>query len=187
MYNGKAVHDVSNGMNGNNQENAEDSAEEDDTNDRESEISEIRFIPQCKDNLKMMFDSMSDCQCLHPDDEDSDGYNEGGAGDNGAMQGVHPPVIYNDGGAGEGFYTTEEGFEHLTPSGQATLARLENMLAASEANVEIPYPQMEGVRIEDEEDMPVEETPTVGRTANSQSNRTDDNAPIVEGQFDDVE
>lgn len=49
-----------------------------------------------------MFNAMSDCQCLHPDDEDSD----------------YAPHEFEDGAAGEGFYTGADGINHLTSQGK---------------------------------------------------------------------
>lgn len=68
------------------------------------------------------------------------------------------------------FYTYEEGLSHLTAEGQATLERLEGMLAQS---VSTQY-NMAGVRTEDsirefEDGMEV------------------DVAPVVAGQFEDAE
>ena len=54
-----------------------------------------------------MFNVMSDCQCLHPDDDDSD-YN--------------PEFEYV--AAGEGFYTGPDGVENLTAQGQRVLVQL---------------------------------------------------------------
>ena len=47
-----------------------------------------------------MFNAMSDCQCLHPDEEDSD----------------YSPE-FEDGAAGEGFFTGQDGMDHLTSQG----------------------------------------------------------------------
>lgn len=190
MFNGEVSEPVDAVVNGNT--NGDDSDCVEDGADSSGTISEIRFIPECKDNLKRMFDAMSDCQCLHPDSEDSDDY-YGGDGDHELSEeqnyegAVYPPMVYED-GAGEGFYTSEEGFEHLTPAGQATLARLENMLASSQISGPTPdgISQMEGVIIEEDGPPDAEELPVVGRPSdNSQS--TSDNPNPVEGQFDDVE
>ena len=51
--------------------------------------------------VKDMFNAMSDCQCLHPDEEDSD----------------YSPHDFEDGAAGEGFFVGEEGLNSLTPQG----------------------------------------------------------------------
>ncbi|XP_039260760.2 methylosome subunit pICln-like [Styela clava] len=187
MFNGEICEPV---VNGNGQTEEYDCADNEFAADTSGTISEIRFIPVCKDNLKRMFDAMSDCQCLHPDSEDSDDY-YGGDGDSeeqnyeGAM---YPPTVYN-GGAGEGFYTSEEGLQHLTPAGQATLARLENMLADSQISEPEGISQMEGVQIEEEGPMNTDEPPVVGRPPVVDDN-PQQGAPIlpsVEGQFDDAE
>ena len=52
-------------------------------------------------SVKDMFNAMSDCQCLHPDDDDSD----------------YAPHEFEGGAAGEGFYTGEDGIYHLTSQG----------------------------------------------------------------------
>lgn len=111
-----------------------------------------------------MFSAMCECQALHPDpdDEDSDNDYEGEEYDVEAHeleQGDIPT-----------FYTYEEGLSHLTAEGQATLERLEGMLAQS---VSSQY-NMAGVRTEDsirefEDGMEV------------------DIAPVVAGQFEDAE
>lgn len=54
---------------------------------------------------------MSDCQCLHPDDEDSDFCGE----EEDYPEGVEE---FEDSAAGEGFYTGEEGLSHMTPQGE---------------------------------------------------------------------
>ncbi|CAK8674776.1 methylosome subunit pICln-like isoform X2 [Clavelina lepadiformis] len=91
---------------------------EDESNDEdEPSVSEVRFIPSDKDHLKAMFNAMSDCQCLHPDEEDDSDFSA-----------PEDDVNYEGGAAGEGFYTGEEGIEHLTPQGLATMQRLEAML-----------------------------------------------------------
>ena len=90
--------------------------ETDDSSDDDSPVTEIRFVPNDSDTIKQMFNAMSDCQCLHPDEEDSD----------------YEPE-FEDGAAGEGFYTGQEGLEHLTSQGRATMERLENLLARNEA------------------------------------------------------
>lgn len=94
----------------------------DSEDDDEAEISEVRFIPSDSDSLKKMYDAMCDCQCLHPDEEDSD-FDDGPV-----MDMDSAPPMFNDNAAGEGFFTGPEGFDHLTPEGLATMQRLEAML-----------------------------------------------------------
>jgi len=89
---------------------------DDDSSDDDTPVTEIRFVPDNTDTIKHMFNAMSDCQCLHPDEEDSD-YEPG----------------FEDGAAGEGFYTGQEGIDHLTSQGRATMERLEDMLVRNEA------------------------------------------------------
>nr|CAB3231677.1 methylosome subunit pICln-like [Phallusia mammillata] len=98
-----------------------ESADTDSNSESDTNISEIRFIPQDKNHLGKMFDAMSDCQCLHPDDEDSDYCGE--------EENDEESEEFEDGAAGEGFYTGEEGLSHMTPQGLATMQRLEAMLA----------------------------------------------------------
>ncbi|KAM6213750.1 methylosome subunit pICln isoform X2 [Aptenodytes patagonicus] len=138
--------------------------EEEDSDDDVEPIAEFRFVPSDKSALEAMFSAMCECQALHPDpdDEDSDNDYEGEEYDVEAHeleQGDIPT-----------FYTYEEGLSHLTAEGQATLERLEGMLAQS---VSSQY-NMAGVRTEDsirefEDGMEV------------------DIAPVVAGQFEDAE
>ncbi|XP_061846436.1 methylosome subunit pICln isoform X2 [Colius striatus] len=142
----------------------EEEEEEEDSDDDTEPIAEFRFVPSDKSALEAMFSAMCDCQALHPDpdDEDSDNDYEGEEYDVEAhelQQGDIPT-----------FYTYEEGLSHLTAEGQATLERLEGMLAQS---VSSQY-NMAGVRTEDsirefEDGMEV------------------DIAPVVAGQFEDAE
>ncbi|XP_030333570.1 methylosome subunit pICln [Strigops habroptila] len=143
---------------------AEGEEEEEDSDDDAEPIAEFRFVPSDKSALEAMFSAMCECQALHPDpdDEDSDNDYEGEEYDVEAhelQQGDIPS-----------FYTYEEGLSHLTAEGQATLERLEGMLAQS---VSSQY-NMAGVRTEDsirefEDGMEV------------------DIAPVVAGQFEDAE
>uniref|UniRef100_A0A671LEZ0 Uncharacterized protein n=1 Tax=Sinocyclocheilus anshuiensis TaxID=1608454 RepID=A0A671LEZ0_9TELE len=70
-----------------------------------------------------MFSAMCDCQALHPEDADTDDDDYEGEEydvEEGQGQGDVPT-----------FYTYEEGLSHLTAEGQATLDRLEGLLAQS--------------------------------------------------------
>uniref|UniRef100_F7BY57 Methylosome subunit pICln n=1 Tax=Monodelphis domestica TaxID=13616 RepID=F7BY57_MONDO len=105
--------------------------------------------------LEALFAAMCECQALHPDpeDEDSDDYD-----------GEEYDVEAHEQGQGDipTFYTYEEGLSHLTAEGQATLERLEGMLAQS---VSSQY-NMAGVRTEDsirdyEDGMEIDAAPTV--------------------------
>ncbi|XP_045071906.1 methylosome subunit pICln-like isoform X3 [Coregonus clupeaformis] len=112
------------------QENAHDEEDEDKSSEEdESEgITEIRFVPSDKAALESMFSAMCECQALHPDpdDEDSDG----------DFDGDEYNVEEAEHGQGDipSFCTYEEGVSGLTAEGQATLQRLEGMLAQSAAN-----------------------------------------------------
>nr|XP_033804609.1 methylosome subunit pICln isoform X1 [Geotrypetes seraphini] len=137
---------------------------DDDDDDEDEPITEIRFVPSDKSALEAMFAAMCDCQALHPDpdDEDSDDDFEGEEYDVEAHERAQGDIST--------FYTYEEGLLHLTSEGQATLERLEGMLANSVGNQHT----MAGVRSEDsvrefEDGMEV------------------DVAPAVTGQFDDAD
>ncbi|NWT18356.1 ICLN protein, partial [Vireo altiloquus] len=138
--------------------------EEDDSDEDVEPIAEFRFVPSDKSALEAMFSAMCECQALHPDpdDEDSDNDYEGDEYDVEARELEQGDI--------PSFYTYEEGLSHLTAEGQATLERLEGMLAES---VSTQY-NMAGVRTEDsirefEDGMEV------------------DIAPVVAGQFEDAE
>ncbi|XP_076002573.1 methylosome subunit pICln [Genypterus blacodes] len=109
--------------------------------DDEGPISEIRFVPSDKAALDSMFSAMCDCQALHPDpeDEDSDNDFEGEEYDVEEAEAEHGQVDVPT------FYTCDEGLSALTTEGQATLDRLEGMLAQS---VSQQY-QMAGVRTDE--------------------------------------
>ncbi|NXI54893.1 ICLN protein, partial [Chloroceryle aenea] len=113
--------------------------EEEDSDDDTEPIAEFRFVPSDKSALEAMFSAMCECQALHPDpdDEDSDNDYEGDEYDVEARELEQRDI--------PSFYTYEEGLSHLTTEGQATLERLEGMLAQS---VSSQY-NMAGVRTED--------------------------------------
>lgn len=125
-----------------NDEVDEDASSDDDDDDEEGAITEIRFVPSDKAALDSMFSAMCDCQALHPDPEDDDSDNdfEGEEYDVEEAEAEH-------GGQGDipSFYTCEEGLSALTQEGQATLERLEGMLAQSVAQ----QFHMAGVRTEE--------------------------------------
>lgn len=135
----------------------EEEEEEEDSDDEDSEpITEIRFVPSDSAALQPLFSAMCDCQALHPDPDDEDSEED--------FEDEYD-VEANEQGQGQvdipTFYTYEEGFSHLTIEGQATLERLEGMLAQS-AN---PF-QMAGVRTdtsgrENEDDMDVDMSGTL--------------------------
>ncbi|XP_020666605.2 methylosome subunit pICln [Pogona vitticeps] len=142
-----------------------DDEEEEDSDEELEPISEFRFVPSDKAALEAMFSAMCECQALHPDPEDEDSDND--------YEGDEYDVEAHEMGQGDipSFYTYEEGLSHLTAEGQATLERLEGMLAQS---ISTQY-HMAGVRTEDsvkdfEDGMEVD---TV--------------APAVAGQFEDAD
>ncbi|XP_027704059.1 methylosome subunit pICln isoform X2 [Vombatus ursinus] len=108
--------------------------EEDEDSDEDIEpIAEFRFVPSDKSALEALFAAMCECQALHPDPEDEDSDD----------------------------YDGEE-YDVEAHEGQATLERLEGMLAQS---VSSQY-NMAGVRTEDsirdyEDGMDIDTTPTV--------------------------
>ncbi|XP_072466863.1 methylosome subunit pICln isoform X3 [Notamacropus eugenii] len=108
--------------------------EEDEDSDEDVEpIAEFRFVPSDKSALEALFAAMCECQALHPDPEDEDSDD----------------------------YDGEE-YDVEAHEGQATLERLEGMLAQS---VSSQY-NMAGVRTEDsvrdyEDGMEIDTTPTV--------------------------
>lgn len=140
--------------------------EEDSDDDSVEVITEIRFVPSDKAALEPMFSAMCECQALHPDPEDDDSDDD--------FEGQEYDVEEAEQEQGQGdvptFFTYEEGLSQLTPEGQATLGRLEGMLAQSAAQ---QY-HMAGVRTEElagefEDGMEV------------------DNSAVVAGQFDDAD
>lgn len=117
------------------------SSDDDDDDDDEGVISEIRFVPSDKAALESMFSAMCECQALHPDPEDDDSDND--------FEGEEYDVEEAEAEHGHAdiptFYTCDEGLSALTQEGQATLERLEGMLAQSVAQ---QY-RMAGVRTEE--------------------------------------
>ncbi|XP_014673892.1 PREDICTED: methylosome subunit pICln-like [Priapulus caudatus] len=88
----------------------DDSTEEDDGEDDEK-TTDVRFVPADKQYLELMFAAMSDCQVLHPDEDDSNSEDDIGV---------------------ESSVAGQEGDVVLTQQGQATLQRLEAMLQAGQ-------------------------------------------------------
>ncbi|XP_072550944.1 methylosome subunit pICln isoform X2 [Salminus brasiliensis] len=101
--------------------------EESDDDSEDGVITEIRFVPTDKAALESMFSAMCECQALHPDPEDEDSDDD--------FEGEEYDVEEAEQGQGDipTFYTYEEGLSQLTVEGQATLERLEGMLAQSVA------------------------------------------------------
>uniref|UniRef100_A0A3P8TJ79 Methylosome subunit pICln n=1 Tax=Amphiprion percula TaxID=161767 RepID=A0A3P8TJ79_AMPPE len=113
----------------------------DDDDDDEGTITEIRFVPSDKASLESMFSAMCECQALHPDPEDDDSDNDF----EGEEYDVEEAAAEHGHGDIPTFYTCDEGLSALTQEGQATLERLEGMLAQSVAQ---QY-HMAGVRTEE--------------------------------------
>uniref|UniRef100_A0A3Q4HSR1 Methylosome subunit pICln n=1 Tax=Neolamprologus brichardi TaxID=32507 RepID=A0A3Q4HSR1_NEOBR len=108
-----------------------------DDDEDEGPITEIRFVPSDKAALESMFSAMCECQALHPDPEDDDSDND--------FEGEEYDVEEHGHADIPTFYTCDEGLSALTQEGQATLERLEGMLAQSVAQ---QY-HMAGVRTEE--------------------------------------
>lgn len=96
--------------NGGDEDDDDDDGGGDDNEDEK--ITEIRFVPQDVTTLDVMFAAMSDCQILHPDEQDFDEEFDDGQD---TME------------QGDGDIELE-----MTPQGQATLERLEAMLQAGQ-------------------------------------------------------
>uniref|UniRef100_A0A3P8VAM6 Methylosome subunit pICln n=1 Tax=Cynoglossus semilaevis TaxID=244447 RepID=A0A3P8VAM6_CYNSE len=141
-------------VNGKISDGDESSSDADDDQD-EGVITEVRFVPSDKAALELMFSAMCDCQALHPDPEDEDSDNDFEGEEYDVEEAEHgTPNIPT-------FYTCDEGLASLTHEGQATLERLEGMLAESIAQ---QY-HMAGVRTgenkpEFEDDMDVDSAAT---------------------------
>lgn len=147
----------------------EDEDEEDSDSESSGEITEIRFVPSDKAALEPMFSAMCDCQALHPDPDDADSEDDDDyEGEEYDVEEAEQEQAQAHGDI-PSFYTYEEGLSHLTAEGQATLERLEGMLAQSVAQ---QY-HMAGVRTE-EPDAQFED----GMEVDSNT---------VAGQFDDAD
>ncbi|XP_066555422.1 methylosome subunit pICln [Amia ocellicauda] len=143
---------------------AAEEEEDDDSDDDSDPITEIRFVPSDKAALEPMFSAMCECQALHPDPEDDDSDND--------FEGEEYDVEEAEQGQVDlpTFYTYEEGLSHLTVEGQATLERLEGMLAESVAQ---QY-HMAGVRTEE-------------TAADFEDGMEVDSGSAVAGQFEDAD
>ncbi|XP_061576181.1 methylosome subunit pICln [Cololabis saira] len=147
MVNGK----LSNENEAEMEEKAADEKEEDDDDgsssggddDDDGVITEIRFVPSNKASLEPMFSAMCECQALHPDPEDEDSDNDF----EGEEYDVEEAEQMQHHGHADipSFFTCEEGLSSLTQEGQATLERLEGMLAQSNTQ----HHHMAGVRTEE--------------------------------------
>ncbi|KAJ0022282.1 hypothetical protein NQD34_009772 [Periophthalmus magnuspinnatus] len=126
-------------FNGKLKENESEMPEDDSDSEEDRAITEIRFVPTDKSALESMFSAMCDCQALHPDPDDQDSDED--------FEGDEYDVEEAEQGQGDvpSFYTCEEGLSALTAEGQATLDRLEGMLAQS---VSEQY-RMAGVRTDE--------------------------------------
>ncbi|XP_069104239.1 methylosome subunit pICln-like [Argopecten irradians] len=89
-------------------------SEEEEEEDQSQVITEVRFVPSDKNSLQTLFTSMSDCQALHPDEQDTDSEAE-----------QEEDMVY---------YHGDEGYDHLTQQGQATLQHLENLLISGQGD-----------------------------------------------------
>ncbi|XP_068173002.1 methylosome subunit pICln [Antennarius striatus] len=147
-------------------EDDEGSNSPDDDDDDNGTITEIRFVPSDRAALESMFSAMCECQALHPDpdDDDSDNDFEGEEYDVEEAEAEHGNANVST------FYTCDEGLSSLTQEGQATLERLEGMLAQSVAQ---QY-HMAGVRTEE-------------TSAEFEDGMDVDAAAMEAGQFEDAD
>ncbi|KAL3991389.1 ubiquilin-like protein [Sarotherodon galilaeus] len=136
-----------------------------DDDEDEGAITEIRFVPSDKAALESMFSAMCECQALHPDPEDDDSDNDF----EGEEYDVEEAEAHGHADIPT-FYTCDEGLSALTQEGQATLERLEGMLAQSVAQ---QY-HMAGVRTEETK-------------AEFEDGMEVDTAAMEAGQFEDAD
>ncbi|XP_026865166.1 methylosome subunit pICln isoform X2 [Electrophorus electricus] len=148
------------------QERAPDDEGEDEGDDDSEDgvITEIRFVPSDKAALEPMFSAMCECQALHPDPEDADSDDEFEGEEDEAEEAEQAQCDVPT------FYTYEEGLSQLTAEGQATLQRLEGMLAQSVAE----QFHMAGVRTDEP-------------SADFEDGMEVDPNSAVAGQFDDAD
>ncbi|XP_062910703.1 methylosome subunit pICln isoform X2 [Mobula hypostoma] len=151
------------------EEKASDGEEAED-DDEADPITEVRFVPVDKTALDQMFTAMCDCQALHPDPDDTDSENDFEEDDE---EGEEYDVEAHEQGQGDipTFCTYDEAFSHLNPEGQATLQRLEGMLAQSAAQQVF---HMAGVRTDDS-------------AVDNEDGMEVDATPVEAGQFDDAD
>ncbi|XP_077422760.1 methylosome subunit pICln [Vanacampus margaritifer] len=109
---------------------SEEENEDGGDNEEEGGITEIRFVPDDKAALESMFAAMCECQALHPDPEDEDDSDNDFEGEEYDVEEAEAEHGHADIPT---FYTCDEGLSALTQEGQATLERLEGMLAQSAA------------------------------------------------------
>lgn len=142
----------------------EENGDDDSDSDSATVVTEIRFVPSDKTALEPMFSAMCECQALHPDPDDDDSDDD--------FEGQEYDVEEAEQGQGDipTFYTYEEGLSHLTTEGQATLERLEGMLAHSVAQ----QFHMAGVRTDEP-------------SAEFEDGMEVDSSSAVAGQFDDAD
>ena len=74
--------------------------------------------------VEEIYRAITQCQLLYPDPDQSDSDKEGPGDGEGGEEGVGD-VIDLEGGE---FFTSSEGFDHLSPHGLATLSHLERIL-----------------------------------------------------------
>ncbi|KAM9358722.1 methylosome subunit pICln [Symphorus nematophorus] len=144
-----------------------------DDDDEEGTITEIRFVPTDKAALESMFSAMCECQALHPDPEDEDSDNDFEGEEYDVEEAVTISLLHHpEHGHADipTFYTCEEGLSALSQEGQATLERLEGMLAQSLAQ---QY-HMAGVR-------------TAETNAEFEDGMEVDAAAMEAGQFEDAD
>lgn len=88
--------------------NGNSSSEEEDEHYDEP-TTEVRFVPADKGALDAMYNAMTECQTLHPDEQDT----------------------YSDAEEEAQYFNDEEGLDHLSEQGQINLQHIENLLQNS--------------------------------------------------------
>ncbi|RUS80576.1 hypothetical protein EGW08_011670 [Elysia chlorotica] len=99
--------------------------EDNDDDSSESDITEIRFAPDNKDSLDAMFKALATCQTLHPDSDCQ-------LSDDGDFEDADEIHNFDEMAGGDVMFSSEEGFQHLTAEGRATMERLNQMLSANQ-------------------------------------------------------
>lgn len=98
--------------------------------DPESDVSEVRFVPDNEDNIKALYDAVTECQELHPDPQDVDSEEE-------EEQDITNFLLHGQ------FYTADTLPEeiHLSEEGQAVLQRLQ---ISTNGNMDVPMSGLNG-------------------------------------------
>jgi len=112
--------------------------------DPEGDVREIRFVPDNEDNIKAMYDAVTECQELHPDPDDEnagdfedDGYDD--TDDMGVGMGSGQVPDFDTLLMGGEFYTADNMPDEieLSEEGRAVLQRLNIVSTATEGDVRL--------------------------------------------------